>query len=215
MNYNLNTFLGISELSNDEQKLIRNYMLIMNLTSFFQHLSTTFIILFAIDTLGYTYAGLFASVILFTQVLFDYPTGSLADRIGPRWVLTFAYIFYGISFFLLSVVNNFYEFIVIGIVIGLAQAQASGTIETWLDNNYKIVSEDRDPEKKIFGFSVSRTSTLTILPSVTAFILGGLLATTYSRKLVFSLQSIFSLVIIFMMANKQYQMLINPRLNRN
>jgi hypothetical protein len=81
---------------------------------------------------------------------------------------------------------------------GLGNAQNSGTMETWLDNNYKNVVEDTDSERKIYGFSRSRILTLTRIASAFAFMIGGSLATLVSREFVFGVQGFFSIFLIIL-----------------
>ena len=163
------------------------------------NLSSTFLILFAIDQLGFASAGIMASVMLLTQVIFDYPSGSIGDWIGQRWVLVAAFLSHAFAFLLLgAIAESFTSFIIIGIIIGFANAQSSGALETWVDNNYQASIEDEDKERKIYGYSVSRVSTLSIIPSIIAFILGGVLATTISRQFVFFLQVFISIFMVFL-----------------
>lgn len=191
----LNKFLGTTKLPLKAQKILRLFIITQIIISFFIHLSSTFLILFAIDNLGFAKAGIMASIMLATQVLIDYPSGSLGDWLGQKWVLVSAYLSHAFAFLLLSLVNSFLVFIVIGIIIGFANAQASGALETWLDNNYKIGVGLEDQDRKIYGYSVSRVETLTIIPSVLAFILGGIFATIISRQFVFTVQIVLAILI--------------------
>ena len=104
--------------------------------SFLSIMSNTFLVLFTIDAIGFTLAAICTSIMLATQMFFDYPSGSLGDWIGQRWVLTIAFGLYGISFFLLISATTYQDFGLISILNGLGNAQSSGTFNTWLDNNY-------------------------------------------------------------------------------
>jgi hypothetical protein len=50
-------------------------------------LSNIFFILFAINKLGFTKASIIVSFIMLVQLITDYPSGSLGDYIGQKWVL--------------------------------------------------------------------------------------------------------------------------------
>jgi MFS family permease len=148
--------------------------------------------LYAYDKIGPTQASIIISFTLLIQLLTDYPSGSLGDYIGQRWVLSIAFVFYAISYWVLSFSTTFTEFFVYAIFIGLANAQASGTLGTWLDNNYKSLIGDQDPDRRIYGFFNARISSLIRTTMAFAFSIGGFIATSYSRELVFLIQAILS-----------------------
>jgi hypothetical protein len=79
---------------------------------------------------------------------------------------------------------------------GFGNAQNSGAINTWLDNNYQKVIGESDSERKVYGFSRSRVLTMARVASAVAFMIGGFLATQISRQFVFGLQAIFAIIII-------------------
>ena len=77
-------------------------------------MSSTFHIIFIAEALGggpgrYIEGLALASVLLViqlaTQTLLDYPTGSLGDHIGQRWVISSAYVCYGISLTLTALIT--------------------------------------------------------------------------------------------------------------
>ncbi|MFX0125060.1 MAG: MFS transporter [Candidatus Hodarchaeota archaeon] len=194
----LTNFLGIQTIPSKAQTLIRTFLLLNLMGAFLGNLSSTFFILFAIDKLGFTQASIIMSVVLLVQVCTDYPSGSLGDLIGQRWVLIIAFICYGVFYFLLTVATTFAGFLVLAFFNGLANAQASGTLGTWLDNNYQKVVEDADPERKTYGFTNARIGSLTRTIMAIAFVIGGSIATFISREHVFFIQACLSLVLLMM-----------------
>jgi MFS family permease len=150
-----------------------------------------------INSLGFKQASLITSILLFTQMIFDYPSGSLGDLIGYRWVLTISYSCYSVGYIFLAISETVLHFIIIAIVFGLGHAQASGALQSYLDNNYKKINSESDPERKNYGFSISRIGSLDNCVILTAFIVGGGLATLSSRRFVFSIQSIMAILLIF------------------
>ena len=194
----LNKYLGITELPSQGQHFIRMFLVFQMLTTFVLLISNTFFILFTIDHIGFAQASLIVSFMLLVQLITDYPSGSLGDWIGQRWVLAIAYTCYGTAFFLLAFAESITSFLIIGFINGLGNAQASGAIETWLDNNYQKVAGDSDPERKIYGFSRSRVLTTNRIASTFAFMIGGVLATLISRRFVFWIQSLMSVILIML-----------------
>ncbi|MFX0114709.1 MAG: MFS transporter [Candidatus Hodarchaeota archaeon] len=196
----LDGFIHIQKLPKQAQWLIRKYLLIYLLNSLVLNLASTFYILFVISKIEFAKAGVIISIMLLVQLVSDYPSGSLGDWIGQRWVLATAYFLYGSAYFILFFAESFADFVIISLIFGLGNAQASGTITSWRDNNYqKLVSKDLDPERKNYGFTLTRVDSLNMITLALTFIIGGFMATLISREFVFLLQSvlcIFTVLII-------------------
>ena len=189
-------YLGIESLSNQTKSIAKKFLTIQLLNTLLFGLSNTFYILNAIDLIGYTQAAVITSVMLLIQLMFDFPSGSLGDYIGQRWVMTLAYTCYGIAFFLLSIAQTFPIFLLIAFFNGLGNAQFSGAIESWFDSNYKRTVKGLDAERKIYGFVRDRVGLATNISFAISFIIGGILATVFSRQLVFFLQFSFTFLLI-------------------
>ena len=194
----VNKYLGINELTPRAQHYVRMFSLVRSSSTFLLILSNTFFVLYSIDRIGFALTSITLSFSFLIQLLTDYPSGSLGDYIGQKWVMTISYVSYGIAFFLMTTAQTFPAFMLIAFFNGFANAQNSGTLETWLDNNYKNVVKDTDSERKIYGFSRSRVLTLTRIVSAFAFMIGGTLATLVSRESVFGLQGFFSIFLIIL-----------------
>lgn len=194
----INKLLGTQELPSQAQYYMRMFLYLSMIISFLSSMSSTFYVLFTIDAVGFALAGVCASIMLATQTLFDYPSGSLGDYIGQRWVLALAFVFFGISFFLLISAKTFSDFAIISIIMGFGNAQSSGTFNTWIDNNYRIAVGDADPDRKIYGFSTSRANSFNSLALGSSFILGGIIATNFSRQHVFAIQTGLSVIVILL-----------------
>jgi MFS family permease len=191
-------YLGIESLPDQTKSIVKNFLTIQLLNTLLFGLSSTFYILNAIDKIGYTQAAIITSVMLLIQLMCDFPSGSLGDYIGQRWVMTFAYTCYGVAFFLLSIAQTFPIFLLIAIFNGLGNAQSSGTIESWFDSNYKRTLKKLDVERKIYGFVRDRVGLATNISLAVSFMIGGILATVFSRQLVFFLQfSLTTFLIVY------------------
>lgn len=192
----INKYLGIDEIPVKAQHFLRLFLIFQSLTTFVLILSNTFFILFSVDHIGFALTGITLSFTFAVQLFTDYPTGSLGDWLGQRRVLALSYIFFGLSFYLMSQAQTFEDFMLIGLVNGLAAGQASGTMLTWLDNNYKVVIGNADNERKVYGYSRSRVNTMIRVVSALAFMIGGIIATTYTREFVFEIQSIMMIGLV-------------------
>ncbi|MFX0065400.1 MAG: MFS transporter [Candidatus Hermodarchaeota archaeon] len=192
----INKFLGIQDLPSRPRFFIRSFLLLQVLTSFLMSLSNTFFILFSIDNIGFVLSSITVSIMFLVQLITDYPSGSLGDWIGQRWVLTISFACYGIAFFLMVSAQSFTSFAIIAIINGFGNAQNSGAAQSWLDNNYRKVIGDADPDRKIYGFSRLRTIPITRAVLAITFVIGGVLATIVSRQFVFFIQSFLSAFMI-------------------
>jgi MFS family permease len=146
-----------------------------------------------IDKMGFTLTGIIVAVMLLTQFIFDYPSGSLGDYIGQRWVLIFGYLSWGVAFLFLSTTQNLSTFLIVTILNGFGSAFFSGALDSWLDNNYKKI-DTVDTDRKIYGFARSRVNTVNNIAFAASFMTGGFLSTVYSRQTVFYLQFFLSLI---------------------
>ncbi len=203
----INKYLGTEEIPNHAQAFFRKFLVIQSLSTFLLVLSNTFFVLYSIDNIGFGLTGITLSFSFLIQLLCDYPSGSLGDWLGQRWILTISYISYGIAFSLMTTAQAFDEFMLIAFFNGLANAQASGTLATWLDNNYQKVVKNFDEDRKIYGFGRSRVQTMTRVASAISFIIGGYLATMFSRQFVFGIQAILiaPLILIVLYAIRDVQ----------
>ena len=192
----INNFLGTKQLPDQAQFYFRSFLFLRFMTSFFLDLSGTFFILYAIDRIGFTQAAVMTSIMLFAQLLFDYPSGSLGDWIGHRWVLITAVVSYSIGYYSLTIAQSVSNFLIIGFIFGFGNAQFSGALETWLDNNYQAVANKEDSGRKTYGFAMSRIDTLNNIALISAFLVGGVLATAFSRQFVFFVQVCLSFIVI-------------------
>ncbi len=191
----INRFLGIQDLSPEARSLLRTFFSFTLINSLIMSLSGTFFALNAIDKIGFALTGAMMALLLFTQFIFDYASGSLGDYIGQRWVLAIGYLSFGFGFLMLSIAETFSHFLVIAIANGFGNAHFSGAVTTWLDSNYKKVTT-MDSDRKIYGFARSQVSTLNNLALAASFMIGGFLSTSFSRQTVFSLQVWLSLILV-------------------
>ncbi|MHA2226919.1 MAG: MFS transporter [Candidatus Hodarchaeales archaeon] len=192
----INNYLGIEKLPDNAQYYFRTYVVFQVFRNFFFLLSNTFFLLFLVDQVGFAQASLVLSVMFLVQLLSDYPSGSLGDWIGQRWILTIAYLSYFVAFFLLSTANSFVLLAIAAAFNGFGNAQHSGAIDTWLDNNYQQTIGDSDPDRKIYGFCQSRAITIIRFVSAFAILVGGSLATALSRQFVFFVQALMTIFMI-------------------
>ncbi|MHA2247960.1 MAG: hypothetical protein ACXADY_23640 [Candidatus Hodarchaeales archaeon] len=110
-------------ISAKARKIIFKYMLLDYSGMIIIILSNTFYILFVIDQIGFAQASFIVSLTMFVQLLTDYPSGSIGDWIGQRWVLTIANLCYVVIYFLLFLIDtSITSFMILAIISGFANA---------------------------------------------------------------------------------------------
>ncbi len=197
-----NNFVGINQLPEEGRDIMRRYGLIRASYSLIGNLTNTFFILFLIDKLGFTDSGMIVAAMVLVQLVTDYPSGAIGDFIGQRWVLSSATLFSAIGFYLLSLADSIGSFYILAIVFGISSALQSGALQSWLDNNYKNLDEADDPDRKNYGFSMTRFGAIDTSLVGIAILIGGYTATNISRIFAFQIQSgllVFLGIIVFIL----------------
>lgn len=167
-------------------------------------MSTTFYLIFVADALGggdYI-AGLpvVATLVVIQmaiQLALDYPTGSIGDWIGQRYVMASATICYAVAFWPASLVTEltpFWLLVVIYAMQGLGNSQMSGAFNTWFDNNYRVAMPG-DSDRKQYGLFLGRVGGVMQVVSTAALIPGSILAAVFGRAWVFQLHVVLALVL--------------------
>jgi MFS family permease len=193
-------WLGIQNYDNRSIALIKRYFSLLTSLTAIQLLADAFLILFILDTIGYESSGKVFATLFFVQALIDYPTGVLADWIGHKRVLFLAYIFHMLTFGLLGIYSQVnpsdpYKYLMlVAIMRSVALAQESGCLQSWFDNSYNDLSLNQDPDKKIYGSIFGKTTLVGQLLGIIMIMLGGFVASTWSRETLFLFQAGISVI---------------------
>jgi MFS family permease len=180
----------------DSRNVARKYFGLSVSRSFAFALADTFIILYILANLGYKEFGMILAVRFGLQAILDYPTGVLGDIVGQKKVLTAAYMFHIVSLVTIILAENFNDFLIYVIISAIANSQESGALQSWFDTNYRITSGDTDPKKTIFGAFNGKAMSLYVLARVTAYFIGGIISTNFSRVDLFRLELV-AVAIVF------------------
>ncbi len=167
-------------------------------------ISTTFWLVFIAEELGHgdyiaglAQAGILVAIQLIIQTTFDYPTGTLGDRFGQRFVIASALCCYAGVFWLTAMVTTgtpYYHYIAIFALLGLGQSQESGAWGAWFDTNYRAAMPN-DADRKQYGVFQGKLGMLAGLATTLSLIPGSWIALTYSRNLVFQIQSVICIIL--------------------
>ncbi len=184
-------FLGIkNSLPLNAQGLVQKYLILASFQSMMFFVSGTFYVLFVIDKVGYQELGILVGISFLVQALLDYPSGSLGDWIGQRWILATAFFSYGMSYLLLAFADTFNELLIVYLLGAFAASQESGALQSWFDNNYRYAAEEVDNDRKVYQLFQGKITMILGLLWAFAILIGGVLATYFFRETVFIVQSI-------------------------
>jgi len=157
------------------------------------------IFIYAVEKLFFLSRGLNLSqigIMLFIwsvmEIIFEVPTGILADKWSRRKMLILSGIFYSGGYFLLLFSHSFYQFLLYYFLRTLGSTFTSGTLQAYLYDFLKLNHKEEDFEK-IWG----RGNALRTFGIGVAVATGGFLSMiSYETVLIASLLSILSISVI-------------------
>lgn len=117
-----------------------------------------------------TQIGLIWSLVLFSQMIFDYPTGSFADKYGRLRIFTIGMIFMGIATLIIAKSYNVRMLYISGILLGLGESQVSGTLFPWFVNSISI-ENNKEKQEYIFKINAQSQFLTNIIGVLTGFII--------------------------------------------
>lgn len=117
-----------------------------------------------------TQIGLIWSLVLFSQMIFDYPTGSFADKYGRLRIFTIGMIFMGIATLIIAKSYNVFMLYISGILLGLGESQVSGTLFPWFVNSISI-ENNKEKQEYIFKINAQSQFLTNIIGVLTGFII--------------------------------------------
>ncbi|MED5604813.1 MFS transporter [Fusobacterium pseudoperiodonticum] len=117
-----------------------------------------------------TQIGFIWSLVLFSQMIFDYPTGSFADKYGQLRIFTIGMIFMGIATIIIAKSYNVLMLYISGILLGLGESQVSGTLFPWFVNSISI-KNNKEKQEYIFKINAQSQFLTNIIGVLTGFII--------------------------------------------
>lgn len=117
-----------------------------------------------------TQIGFIWSLVLFSQMIFDYPTGSFADKYGRLRIFTIGMIFMGIATIIIAKSYNVLMLYISGILLGLGESQVSGTLFPWFVNSISI-ENNKEKQEYIFKINAQNQFLTNIIGVLTGFII--------------------------------------------
>ena len=160
---------------------------------------STLILYYAVDTLFYIERGidssgyiLFVVIIYLVQLIFEVPSGILADKYSKKNILIISQTLFVISTILFIVSKNYIMFVIATIIVGLQRCFGTGIINSFL---YESLEDKNKFNKYLFI-----KNTLYYASYMLAVLMGGYIAEKYgiiSTYYITLIPAIISLIILF------------------
>jgi len=139
---------------------------------------------------NYTGVGIIETAMILSVVVFEIPSGALADLLGKRKVLVLAFLVVALSEFIMAGAVNFWMLIFSAIVGSLGTTMVSGTFEVITYDSLKELGRE-----KIYDKILSRQKSIKYIASALATITGGMIYTYGWHRTPFILVGIMSLIV--------------------
>ena len=154
-----------------ELELLWPFYLAPLINSCFSLISAYYFIYFL--EIGYSIfqVTLFFVVMMVTQILFDIPTGAIADIYGRKFSVVLSYLLTFILFLSVPLISNFLGLLIIFFFLGITETLSTGAHEAWIISNLKskqkghLIDEYYVKSSSIFNIG------LVISPLIAAFII--------------------------------------------
>ena len=117
-----------------------------------------------------TQIGFIWSLVLFSQIIFDYQTGSFSDKYVLLRIFTIGMIFMGIATIIIAKSYNVLMLYISGILLGLGESQVSGTLFPWFVNSISI-ENNKEKQEYIFKINAQSQFLANIIGVLTGFII--------------------------------------------
>lgn len=173
----------------------KRYYLLGALAPAINALISGFYIVFLLHYLTIVEVGMLLAFHLLMLALLDFPTGSLADKFGPRKCLMASYGLFFCGYLALGLVilipiMAIPLLLLVEFFFAIAMAQESGTIVAWFTNQSKANGGDMRKIRSVFG----KAQGITIMVTTTAMLIGGFLAEYITVDIAFAGGIILSII---------------------
>ena len=122
-------FVGFHDLHPQTRKLMTRFGLFQTANAALYALTGVIFVLFIIDKVGFLKTSQYLAIMVLVQLLIDYPSGTLGDYIGQRWVLFAANVSSSIALLVFLYAPSYSIFLISAILFGFSNAQASGALQ--------------------------------------------------------------------------------------
>ncbi|MED4322073.1 MFS transporter [Heyndrickxia faecalis] len=131
--------------------------------------------------------------------LFDYPTGSLADKYGRKKIMLTGFSIWGISLFLYAFSSNITQFILVLILWSLAVSLISGSPDSWfVDEAFRIKNEE------LLGI-MPKVSSISLISGAAVSVMVTFMIKYLGDRSPFLIAAVLSFLLVFIMAFRMHE----------
>ncbi len=181
---------------NNELKYLGKFYLSTLILSSFAVISPYFVIYFKDIGFSFFQISLLSIITSFSIMLFEIPTGVIADKISRKISVLLGSLIIGIFLILIGLVNNFYIILLFWFIIGFSLTLISGAASAWVVDNLKKKKEQRLIKEYYFKLNIISSIGILLSP-----ILASLIIKFFSMKVLwffYGFGFIISFLILFL-----------------
>jgi MFS family permease len=123
---------------------------------------------------GFAAVGLLETVMVFTSILFEIPTGAIGDLLGKRKTLLFGFFFAGVSQIWMGFAPNLPQIVLSLVVMNIGGALISGTFEAMLYDSLKTEGKEQE-----YGKVTANVNSIRLIALAVSGIVGGFMYRAY------------------------------------
>jgi MFS family permease len=96
--------------------------------------------------------------------------------------------------------GQIYLLFIYGFLAGLGNSQLSGALDAWFDSNYKILSKNFDPERKIYTHFTGKLYSAYLAVAGIGCLISGTIGMTISRDLLFIIEiAVYAVILVLIL----------------
>lgn len=161
---------------NHDEDLYRNNLFYLTILSVFRSLFFMVPVWVSMELkyITFTQVALIDSIILFSGLILELPTGALADLVGRKLTISISFFISALAYVLFAYADSFSLFVIAGLGFGLGDALLSGSLEALVFDTLK-----QNHKEKEFSEINNRNSLIFNYSIFVAIIIGGLVFEKY------------------------------------
>ena len=191
------TYMGFDQMDHNLRSVAFKYSINDTFRNFSLFLLNTYLVLYLLEFISISELGIIVSAKFLAQLLLDYPSGALGDKISQRNIILTSYFGHFLSTIIFILANSFGVFLFGAIVQGISNSQESGALISWFDSEYKILNQNKNEIKDSYTQFMGSMVTLGYLSTGLGIFVGGLIASSFSRLFLLQIYLITMILNIF------------------
>lgn len=162
------------------------------------------------DSLGFSFTqiGLLLAMMPIMIILFEIPTGAIADLYGRKFSVIFGYVMEGSCMLLLFFIHNYYAMLLLFALLGIASTFSSGSKDAW------AVDLVRKRNKKLVHNFFNKMIIFISLGALFSGILGAFLVGKYGLSIIWPVTTLSFIVSITLLSFAKEER-VNKKLKEN